>query len=394
MRQPGDDSDIEGEDPRGPLDWLEAEIADAMAHRDYAAAKKLTAELHERTARGPRVRLLEADEIFAPRPPTPWTVQALEIAPGPATVIAGYGYSGKTVCLQSLAIELAAGLPIWGEHHVERGRVVHLDWEQGDALTADRYKRLSRALEIPTADLRGWLAMKSFPELYLDQDGATSELCRLCEGAKMAIHDSFRASAPHTDENSSEARKVLDMLARVSERTGCTQAMILHARKAQQQSVGGRSQSIRGSSGLFDAAQSAWVFEGEENCQEGPGINYSYAYHQKARVTGVKREDIALRIEDIARDGNDRWGLLVRVTSMDTLAAEGRRRRDSELKDAIITYIRGNPDCSGRMVRKGVRQAGLKASTDDILATVEELAGAGRIHNLNGTPSKPQWRLK
>jgi hypothetical protein len=381
LREPGDDSDIV---ERGPLDWLEAEISTSMARGDLLEAERLIKDLRARTAPGHRVELLEADGIFAPLPATEWVVQALEIAPGPPTVVAGYGYSGKTVCLQALAIELAAGRRIWGEHLVERGRVVHLDWEQGDNLTRRRYQRLARALELEPGDLQGWLATKSFPDLYLDQEGTEAELCRLFEGAKLAIHDSLRAAAPSIDENSSDARKVLDTLARVSERTGCAQAAILHARKAQKDSPGGRAQSIRGSGGLFDAAQSAWVFEGENQ----PGKNTTYAHHVKARLTGVKRESFAMQIEDVPWQEDPQWGLRVRVVDLESYQRCQADDAAKQLSEAVLAFVRENPDCSSREIRNGV-----KGANPSIEAARDRLVRLGKLEDL-GDRKGSKWRVR
>ena len=71
------------------------------------------------------------DEIFAPLPPIPWLVQALRLAPGAPVVLAGYGFSGKTLLAQEIALCVASGKPVFGLFTCRMGRALHLDFEQG-----------------------------------------------------------------------------------------------------------------------------------------------------------------------------------------------------------------------------------------------------------------------
>jgi hypothetical protein len=143
------------------------------------------------------------------------------------------------------------------------------------------------------------------PSVYLDGTVAEDVLCRYLDGCTMAVFDSLRASAPSYEENSSDVRKTLDMLGRVSEKTGCAMLMIHHARKPSQTSQGGAKMSIRGSGAIFDACSSVMVFDASE--KNGP-IRVS---HEKARTSGRLAEDFQLMVSDVPNGSDDRWGVMV-----------------------------------------------------------------------------------
>lgn len=251
---------------------------------------------------GERWSLLGGAELATPLPPIPWLCEPLRLAPGAVTLVAGYGYSRKTMALQSLAVSVAASKPVWGVWSCQQGRVLHLDYEQGRRLTQERYQRLARAMGAELQHLP--LQVACMPRIYLDEKDAPDDLLRLCEGVSFVLVDSLRAAFPHADENSSEVRSYLDVLSRVSERTGCVVAVIHHARKPNAQQGGTATHAIRGSSALFDACQSVFVFEGEKDTA-------TTVHHQKDRVLGSTCPEFGLTSEDVELGGDPRAGLRV-----------------------------------------------------------------------------------
>jgi hypothetical protein len=386
QRQPGEDDDlVDEEDPRGPNDMLQAAAADALAHGDFTEAARLAEELRRRTTVAETIPWIGWREIMAPLPPMDWVVEGLEIAQGPPAMIAGYGYSGKTISAQSLILSAASGCPVWGELPLIAGPVAHVDGEQGERLCRDRYQRLGRSLGVELEQLMadGDMRLSCYPRTKLAEESELS-WCRLFEGRRLVLLDSLRALLPpNVDENSSAVRHHLDMLARVSEQTGAAVVVLHHARKAQKDAPGGLREVIRGSSGLFDALSSCIVFAGEKG--EAPSV-----HHEKARITGQLFESFGLEIFDEASpDGGDlRWGVRVRKTDLDQLARTAAAEKHEQLLGAVEAYIRAHPACSGRMVR-----AGVPGSNQAIVAGLDELALEGRITNL-GTPARPEWRVK
>ena len=322
--------------------------------------------------------ILDAANVFEPLAPINHLCPALDIAPGPPTLIAGYGYSGKTLAVQDFALAVATGDFAWG-FPVRRGRVLHLDYEQGSHLTCLRYQRLARARGIDAVKLDGFLNVAVLPRRYLDSDAA-NELEALCSGVDLLIVDSFRAACPSTDENSSEARMPLDRLTRISEATRATCMVIHHARKPVKDSAGGSRMSIRGSGALYDAAGSVLVFGAEK----GKPIRVE---HEKAKNTGKTREDFGLWITDVEMGGDPAAGLRVSPVELGTDAGTPEARQ-AELKARILDLVRSEGvvgGVNGILDRLGGRK-------DTIRSAVAELKAAGRLKQ-GGTYHLPTLTL-
>src|SRR5690606_22213217 len=158
--------------------------------------------------------------------------------------------------------------------------------------------------------------------------------------------DPFRAACPEIDENSSEARRPLDMITRVSEATECTPLVIHHARKPVNDAPGGAKMSMRGSSGLFDAAASVMIFEGAKRKGEPATLK-----HEKARISGKLQPDFGLVVRDVF-DGQGRFdGVEVVTTSAASVATGGapKKAKDSEIQAAILEAVRGGPLGANRL---------------------------------------------
>ncbi len=250
---------------------------------------------------------LDAAAIFAALEPIQYIIQGIDLCPGAPAMWAGYGYSGKTAAAQSAALTIASGDPsarVWGQFAATPGRVLHLDYEQGSRLTRERYQRLAFPMMLGPEDLGDRLSLVTMPSRYLDQPAAESEIERLVTGYQLVIVDSLKAAAPSLDENSSEVRRVLDMLSRISERTGAAFVVIHHARKPNATQQGGAKMAIRGSGALFDACGSVLVFEAEKG-------QPTRITHEKARASGILTDDFEITITDIPDGANPRAGLLV-----------------------------------------------------------------------------------
>lgn len=125
--------------------------------------------------------VVDAAEIARPLPSLSYLVPSLGIASGAPVLVAGYGFSGKTVSLQSFALSIASGRPLWGVYGVRQGRVRHFDFEQGSRVTHERYQRLSRGMGIDLAGLADRLTLAVNPTAYLDDDDAADAYARAFE---------------------------------------------------------------------------------------------------------------------------------------------------------------------------------------------------------------------
>ena len=269
-----------------------------------------------------RWNLLGTRALATPLPPIPWLCEPIRMAPGAVSLVAGYGYSRKTMAMQSLLLSVATGRPVWGLYSCRKGRGVHLDYEQGKRITTERYQRLARGQGVELADLDDEvIRVACMPRVYLETQEAIDSLLPIVDGAAFVLVDSLRAAFPHADENSSDVRSYLDALNHLSERTGACIAVIHHARKPNATNGGTATHAIRGSSALFDACQSVYVFEGEKDTP-------TTVHHQKDRVMGSTVPQFGLTSEDVAGPTGGRWGLAVRHLESEqiTQAEESRSR--------------------------------------------------------------------
>lgn len=319
--------------------------------------------------------LLQSGDIFAPLPPVNWLCEALDMAPGAPILFAGYGFSGKTISAQDLALAVATGMPAWGRFPVRQGRVLHVDYEQGAHLTRLRYQRLARAHGIDPRALDGRLVLAPLPPWYIDSDTG-DVLTRLCEGFDMVIVDSFRAACPHTDENASDARIPLDRLGRMSERTGVAPVVVHHARKPVRDAQGGARMSVRGSGALYDACGSVLVFAAEKG-------EPTTVAHEKARITGRPHADFQLWIEDVEIDGDPNAGL--RVSCLNSTGPTRAPDRFTELKGRVLEVVRAEGTFTGGV---NLLRSRLGAKKDDVSAAVTDLEKEGAIRR-DGSYHRP-----
>ena len=308
-----------------------------------------------------------AAELAQPLPELPYLIDKLGIAAGAPVCVAGYGFSGKTMAMQSLGFSVAAGLPVWGVWTAARGRVLHIDYEQGRRLTSERYQRLARGAGVDLASLGDKLHMAEFPEIYLDDSDGADAYARAMDGFELAIVDSFRAAGPKTDENSSEVRKPLDQLARASAKTGCTAIFIHHSRKPKADDPDGAKYKIRGSSALFDACGSVFVFEGSKG---GPTM----VTHEKCRNRGITLASFGLRIDDVEIDGNARAGLRVVHLEPEQLTANTASPRLDTDAERIRVVLRAQPRFPGN---KGALKTVVQMRASNFSAAFSHLEAKG-----------------
>lgn len=326
-------------------------------------------------------------EIARPRPPKPWLCEDLRIAPGAVTIFGGAGFGGKTLALQALALAVASGKKMWGHFDVRQGKVLHLDWEQ-DELTVTRYQRLARDMGIDLESLGDLLGTSLLPEAYLDDNDGERTLAHLCHGVAVLVIDAFRGAFPKANENDSGVRSWLDMLHRVSKKTGTTILVIAHSRKMSAD-VDVRS-SLRGSGALFDAAATVYQLDGSPN-------KPTQVHNTKERHTGKLRESFGLKFVDVVGPGaepetwDDTWGLRVEYLSPAEVQAE--YQRDDVNPDVTIAVNAERVETAGGRVLEllsrspdgltlGTMRGLLRSTVDNLTlaAVLPVLTQAGAIH--------------
>jgi hypothetical protein len=331
---------------------------------------------------GAEIVLLDAPGIAAPLPDLAYLVREIGLVAdaGPPHLVAGYGYSGKTLAMQSLALSLSAALPVWGFYSCrDARRVIHVDYEQGERLTRIRYKRLARAMSLDLASLGDGLALTVMPPIQLAREHAPRWF-DLMAGRQLIIVDSLRAATSGEDENSSQIRGALDMLGEVSERTGCRALVIHHARKPSEDSPGGGRFAIRGSSAIYDASDSAYVF----SASKGDPIRVS---HERAKSHGETIDDFALAISDVPLDGDPKAGLALRVHGTELIAQRREAAAAEHAKHdakAVLDLLARHPaglktmDLRTRIGFAGDRFARALAAAGESVGSCEERRGKAR----------------
>lgn len=294
-------------------------------------------------------------DIFAPLADVPWLVPMLKLAPGRPAMLAGYGFSGKTIAAQEIAISVASGRRVFDLFTCRQGKVLHIDMEQGRRMTFERYQRLARAKGIQPSDLGDMLRVAIHADLDLTDPRAEDLLCAEVSGYALVIIDSLTAALPGVDENSRDIALPLYMLGRVSERTGCVFLVIHHARKPSNDrngnTVGSAVMSIRGSSAIFGACDSIFVF----GAAKGEPIRVE---HVRSPTDGIIVNDFGMAVEDVELDGDRRAGLRLRHLEPEQIGESNRDRdaaksakkeerghaQNARAADAIVAVLQGAPD--------------------------------------------------
>ncbi len=233
---------------------------------------------------------LPFDEIWTPEPDSNLVIPALGIAPGPAHLVTGSWYTGKTLLLATMGLAVASGRPLFGLYGTRRGRWVHFDHEMGRRHLKRYVQRLRAGMDIDVEELRDNVSLRVLPSLNLTTDGAIDHYTRILEGCALATIDPLRAAAPGEDENKSEFRRNLDILAIVSDRTKCAIEVLHHGGKPVEGSE--RRNTGRGTSAIDDAVQSKFVLTAKK--KGAPML----VTHEKTRELTCPLDDFYLEIDN------------------------------------------------------------------------------------------------
>lgn len=282
--------------------------------------------------------MLHGRDLARPLPPQPYLVEGLGLVAegGAPHILAGYAFSGKTVALQSMLLSLAIGRSVWRRYQIPRTfRVIHVDGEQGQALSTRRYQRLANGMGLNLEDLSDEaLALVPHPPFALTAEHRPRWV-ELMSGRDFMIIDSLRALTGGLSENDSEIRAPLDMLGQISEDTKCRALLIAHMGKPSENRAD-LIHKLRGSSAIADATDGGWGFVQ----RKGEAIECAQF---KARTVGVYCEDWALTIADVANGDDLRWGLAVNVHGVELIQeqrAKGEAARELATEEMSARKVR------------------------------------------------------
>ena len=327
-----------------------------------------TGHVPEPGARLEGLNAISTREIFSPLPPIQWLCQSLRVAPGAPTLFGGYGGSGKTMAAQSLCLAVASGALAWGRFSARRGRVLHLDWEQGRRLTSERYQRLAFGMDVDPDGLvsAGLLEAGIMPSVKMTEP----VLCEIGDGRVLVLVDSWRAAYSEVDENSSEVRRTLDAMGKASERTGCTFVVLLHARKSSKDAAGGKAQSLRGSGGFYDGCQTLVLFE------ESGTKRQSIVSLERERLGGDGAPPMLVKFEDHA------GGLRVMASDVEVKSEPTGAEKLAETMTLLRRLVPERPGLGGEALAEI-----LGRRRQSVVAALQTLVAAGELR-IDGTGPK------
>ncbi len=322
---------------------------------------------------------LPFDEIWTAEPDAKLVIPALGIAPGPAHLVTGSWYTGKTLLLATIGLAVASGSDLFGLYGVKRGPWVHFDHEMGRRHLKRYIQRLQRGMKIDIERLRDMMSLRVLPLLNLTSADAVDHYTRILDGCAVATIDPLRAAAPGQDENKSEFRQYLDLLAVVSDRTGCAIMVLHHGGKPTEGAE--RRNTGRGTSAIDDAVQSKFVLTAKE--KGAPML----VTHEKTRELTSVLGDFYLEIDNSLPDRVR----LVHHELEEMAGVESRREEAKHAKaaaevEAKIAAVVGSQFIGSR---EGIR-ALVKAHTKLFDTAWAQLLNSGALKRA-GTFHKPTW---
>jgi len=340
-------AEIEGEDvPADP------EASDDNVHTHNTVAAK-------------RFRLLDRTQLWEPLPEPVYVVDGI-IRQASVVEIAAYGGSSKTWLAVDAALSVAAGIPWLGRFGTLQGSTCFVDYESGQYEILRRLQAVARARGLERVDA---VDVASLPSVYMPDPAFGAAVTELATGRSLIAIDTLKAATPGLDENDANMRSGLDVLRRAAEATGCAFLVLVHTKKKRAEVTVDAREMGRGSSAIFDAADSVLHLE----YREGHPQRVSQTKARLGRVvdpfnvTVTDTEGGGVLVE--AHDATD--GI-----TTDSFNAKCRK---------LLELVQDNPGASGRLIRE---RSGMRPST--ALAALESLERAGAVVN-RGTVKAAAW---
>lgn len=219
--------------------------------------------------------------LAEPVGPVRWLIPALEIAPGRTPMIAADSGAGKSWSVQSIALSVATGMPVFGEFECRKGPVLHIAEDSDIDAVRDRYQRLARGMGLSLAELD--LAVYGRRFSMTDSKGnfqleALKPIQMAITSAKavLVIVDSLATTCVGLDENGPEIAQPLY----ATRDREVTWLWTHHTNKS--------GESYRGSSALKAACGAMWAVtkEGEDGPRVWENVKHAERTETKNRLAG------------------------------------------------------------------------------------------------------------
>lgn len=290
--------------------------------------------------------------------PVKWLVQDLWLDQA-VGIVGGEPKSYKSFVSAQLAVCVAAGMPMFGEHTTQKGRVLMFNAEDRPSMTRNRVHQMCRSMDIDITALD--LHLVDVPMLRLDDVEQREKLDRTVARLKPAlvILDPLR-DLHGLDEN--DAQVVSELLAplRIMQRVHKCAVMIVHHMAKATELARRAGQRLRGSSALHGWIDSALYLTHKD------GAIKVETEHRAAPAI----DPFAFRVESEERmDGPALW---LQVQHADG-EPETKSERESAIENQVIAAVGASSEpMTGRDIRKVV-----KCRQEAIVEAIKRLVTAG-----------------
>lgn len=323
-----------------------------------------------------------ADIAAGPRPQPQWLCERLQLGPGRSLAIGGAAGSGKSAIALQVALEVCAGLPVFGCFEARSCPAALLDLELGTRDTEIRIAETAEGLGVDLARLGNRFRYESFPNVDWTWEPGLVELLTTEVPGGLLVVDSISAASHGGDENDVRAAVLQYALADWSNQTGGCAIVVAH--------TGHDPRRLRGTTARRDMAGALWLVDAPK-ARRGVRVMTSAKAHPSARhlaqPISLRREQIGGGWRLVADEGQGRRS--------DTTTDRPEAAAASPLAAKVLEAVAASPGLSKRGI-----VAATRTNRTDTYAAVEELvltgllvAGTGR--NGGGAyfvPSGPNGR--
>lgn len=320
-------------------------------------------QIELRAASEERKLVLSGMDLDGPIPPVNWLCQDLQLCPGRPPILAADSGAGKSWAVQSLAMSVASGQPVFGAFACRQGPVLHVSQDSSINATRRRYQRLARGMGLKLKDLpiAVWNKRLTLTDRYGRFDKSTlaeldAEVTR--GGYVLVILDSLATICAGLEENSVEVAAPLWTTIDPS----CVWLWTHHTTKA--------GDSMRGSSAIKAAAGAVW------------GIQKTDKEREWSLIKACEETDGRLPDPFITRWVQDGEAARIEVANLSGLVNGPRAERPEErMAREILAAVR-----EGRAKSKNALVEVVRGKRAQILAVCKELTVSGRLNVLgNGS---------
>lgn len=179
--------------------------------------------------------------------PLQFICKRLKLIRGNLTGVMAAGGSGKSLFCQYLGLCVASGQKLFGEFPVISGKVLHIDLEQSERLTAVRLTRIAKGMGIDRIENLDRMCLPRI-DVHSDLSKIETELVNIFQNYSLVQIDSLKKLS-NADENTAEIEPVVNMLRKAAEKSNSCIMMIHHMGKTKISAI----QSGRGHSSIYDS---------------------------------------------------------------------------------------------------------------------------------------------